>query len=199
MLILIFYGLSGFLMKFSDDIFDESNIHHKKLISSILAGFSGFFMAYLITHDPQAMYIFFTILIATLLALKIDGIHHISSLIVFIIVSMFYGFNFTNFANFSIMTLIICIISAYIDEWGNDNQKLYDKSNFLKFFFNHRFTMKITIFVLAILSLYQPTIDFFYFHIQLLSIATFIGFLCYDLAYDFAAIVFNKFFNKYIN
>ena len=51
-------------------------------------------------------------------------------------------------------------LAAFIDEIGNDNPKIIEKSHFFGVFFRYRFAMKITIFALAFLGLYQSLTGF---------------------------------------
>lgn len=190
----ILYSISGFLMKFSDDEYDEKS---NKLTSIILGIFCGMAIAYLASNNSDAAYIFLGILIGNIISLKVDGIHHIITLIVFLLLFLFWGiFNPTGniLANFSIITLLICITSAFIDEIGNDNLKIYEKSNFLKFFFDYRFTMKLAILSLGLLGLYQSFTGFSILFIEFLSFESFIFFLFFEISYELANFIFDKYF-----
>lgn len=190
----ILYSVSGFLMKFSDDEYDEKS---NKLTSIILGIFCGLAIAYLASKNIDAAYIFLGILIGNAISLKIDGIHHITTLIVFLLLFIIWGiFNPTGsiLANFSIITLLICIVSAFIDEIGNDNLKIYEKNNFLKFFFDYRFTMKLAILVLGLLGLYQSITGFSIPFVEFLSFESFIFFLLFEISYELANYVFDKYF-----
>ncbi|WP_225370411.1 hypothetical protein [Methanobrevibacter arboriphilus] len=167
-LIALLYSLSGFLMKLSDDEYDEKS---NKLSSIILGIICGIIIAFLASNNIDASYIFIGILVGTALSFKIDGIHHIVTFLVFLLLYLVWGVfnpNGSILTDLSLITLLICIISAFIDEIGNDNKSIYNKSKFLKFFFDYRFTMKLAILFLAILGYYQsitgfslPFVDFF--------------------------------------
>ena len=132
----------------------------------------------------------------TFLSFKIDGIHHIATLLVFLLLYLIWGIfnpNGSILADLSLITLLICIISAFIDEIGNDNKQIYNKSKFLKFFFDYRFTMKLAILFLAILGYYQSIAGFSLPFIDFLSFSTFIFFILFELSYELANIVFNKY------
>ncbi|KZX14844.1 hypothetical protein MBCUR_03670 [Methanobrevibacter curvatus] len=182
------YGLSGFLMKLSDDEFDEKDGISHKIIAIILGIFSGGIIGILATHNVDATYIFIGILIGTLFSFKIDGIHHIASLISFLIISFIF-----KIPNLSIFTLLICIISAFIDEIGNDNKVLYEKNKFLKLFFEYRFTMKIAILVLVILGMVNSILGYSIPYLSFLSIETLTFFLIFEISYELARIIFQKF------
>lgn len=190
----ILYSVSGFLMKFSDDEYDEKS---NKLTSIILGIFCGITIAYLASNNIDAAYIFLGILIGNTISLKVDGIHNIATLIVFLLLFLFWNiFNPIEsiLANFSIITLLICIISAFIDEIGNDNLRIYEKSNFLKFFFDYRFTMKLAILGLGLLGLYQTFTGFSIPFIEFLSFESFIFFILFEISYELANFVFDKYF-----
>jgi hypothetical protein len=182
------YGLSVFLMNLSYDEFDEKDCINHKIIAITLGIFSGGIIGALATHNVDAAYIFIGILIGNLLSFKIDGIHHIASLITFLIISFIF-----KIPNLSILTLLICIVSAFIDEIGNDNKALYEKNKFLKFFFEYRFTMKIAILVLAILGIVNSIFGYYIPYLSFLSIETLVLFLIFEISYELAKIIFQKF------
>lgn len=165
------YFLSGFLMKLSDDEYDEKNNIKFAIIYGVIC---GIFTAIASIISGDATCIFVGILIGTLLALKIDGLHHIVTLLTFFILLAVFGF-----PSFNAFLLIFIIIGALVDEWGNDNPKFYT-GGFLQYFFDYRFTLKIVILLLAIFGYFQ-----WY---------TFICFILFDLGYESARILFNKYF-----
>lgn len=180
-------------MKFSDDEYDEKS---NKLIAVILGIFCGIAIAYLSSNNIDATYIFLGILIGNALAFKIDGIHHFATLITFLILFLIwgvFGINGNILSSFSIITLFICMISALIDELGNDNIYLYEKNRFLKIFFDYRFSMKIAIFILAIFGLYQSFSGFSIPYLEFLNFSTFIFFILFELFYLFAGLIFKKY------
>jgi hypothetical protein len=187
LLIAILYSLSGFLMKFSDDEYDEKSNKTIAVFIGILCGVS---IAYLSSNNIDASYIFIGILIGTALSFKIDGIHHIITLITFLVLFFIWGLPVLN-----LVTLGICIASAFIDEIGNDNEKIYKKNKFLKVFFDYRFSMKIAIFILCILGFYQSLTGFQIANIDFLNISTFIYFLLFEISYELAGFIFKKYLN----
>jgi len=185
--IAILYALSGFLMKLSDDEYD---VKSNKIIAIVIGILCAVAIAYLSSNNIEASYIFIGIMIGTALSFKIDGIHHIITLITFILLLIIWGFHDLNLA-----TLGICAVSAFIDEIGNDNEKIYNKSKFLRVFFEYRLTMKISILILAILGFLQSVAGFQIAIIDVLSISTFICFLLFELSYEFAGFTFKKYLN----
>ncbi len=173
----VFYALSGFFMKFSDDAYDEMG---NKRFASITGIICGLFIGFLVVNSVDAAYIFFAILLGTLASKKIDGVHHVLTLATFVLVAFIYGI-----PQLGILTLIICAIAAYIDEIGNDNPKI-EKSHFWETFFKYRFAMKITIFSLALMGLYNSITGFNIFGLNFLSFSAFILFLLFEISYEFA-------------
>ena len=167
------YFLSGFFMKLSDDEYDEKS---NKAIAIALGIVCGLFTAYACSIDLDAACIFIAILIGNILALKVDGIHHIATMASFIIAFIILGLQ--PFTFLSIFTIIICMIGAIIDELGNDNEKIYAKSKFLEYFFDYRFALKVVILLLVLVGL--------------LNIWSFIYFLCFEIAYEIARVLFER-------
>ena len=168
------YFFSGFFMKLSDDEYDEKS---NKAIAIALGIVCGLFTAYACSIDLDAACIFIAILVGNILALKVDGIHHIATMASFIIAFLFLGLQ--SFTYLSIMTIIICMIGAIIDEIGNDNEKIYSKSKFLEYFFDYRFALKVVILLLVLIGL--------------LNIWSFIYFLCFEIAYEIARVLFENY------
>lgn len=174
----IMYILSGFFMKLSDDYYDDK---HKKLISSILGIVCGIATAVACSLNFDAACIFIAILLGNIIAFKVDGIHHIVTMLTFLIIFLIFGL-VTLFANFSIITifvLVICMLGAFLDELGNDNEKIYSLGKFFELFFDYRCSMKIVILILALFGL--------------LNIWSFVFFIFFELSYEFARILFEKY------
>ena len=165
------YALSGFFMKFSDDEFDEKN---NKILAVFLGIICGLFAAYATVTNIDAAYIFIGILIGNLLGLKVDGVHHIATLLTFLIIVAIIGIPGING-----FILLACILGAWIDELGNDNPKVYSKGKFFKYFFDYRFSMKVVILLLAMFG-----------YLQLIS---FVYFLLFEIFYEFARKLFEKY------
>ena len=89
-------------MKYSDDLFDVNHDLKSASVFSILCGIAS---AIATVSDAGAAYIFFAILIGNLIAFKVDGIHHIITLVLFVIICLICGI-----PNISIIILIICIV-----------------------------------------------------------------------------------------
>ena len=109
--------------------------------------------------------------------MKVDGIHHIATMASFLIAFILLGL--PSYTFLSIITIIICMIGAIIDELGNDNEKIYAKSKFLEYFFDYRFALKVVILLLVLIGL----LDFW----------SFIYFLCFEIAYEIARVLFEKY------
>ena len=161
-------------MKLSDDEYDEKS---NKAMAIVLGIVCGLFTAYACSIDLDAACIFIAILIGNILAFKVDGIHHIATMVSFLIAFLFLGLQ--SFTYLSIITIIICMIGAIIDEIGNDNEKIYSKSKFLEYFFDYRFALKVVILLLVLIGL--------------LNIWSFIYFLCFEIAYEIARVLFENY------
>lgn len=170
-LILAFlFFLSGFFMKFSDDLFDNN---HNVVFSSIFGILCGLASAIASVSDVGAAYVFIAILIGNLIALKVDGIHHIITLIVFVIVCLVFGI-----PDLSLVILLICILAAFSDEIGHETISNVTENKFINLFFEYRFVMKIVIFLLAIFGAFD--------------VMVFICFIFFEVAYEMAGIAFEK-------
>ena len=161
-------------MKLSDDYYDEKSNTRKAFFLGIIC---GLFTAFACSIDFDAACIFIAILIGNILALKVDGIHHIVTMVSFIIAFLILGL--PNFTFLSVFTIVTCIVGAMIDEFGNDNAKIYEKSKFLEYFFEYRCALKVVILLLVLIGL--------------LNFWSFIYFLCFEIAYEIARVIFEKF------
>ncbi|WP_292796027.1 hypothetical protein [Methanobrevibacter sp.] len=70
----LLFILSGFFMKYSDDLYD---VNHEQRLSTILGIICAIASAAASLYNTDAAYIFISILIGNLIVLKVDGIHHI--------------------------------------------------------------------------------------------------------------------------
>ena len=122
----------------------------------------------------DAAYIFIGILVGNLLAMKVDGVHHIATLLTFLIIVAICGIPGING-----FILLACLLGAWIDELGNDNPKVYSKGKFFEYFFDYRFTMKVVILLLALFGF-----------LQLIS---FVYFILFELSYELARYLFAKY------
>lgn len=157
-------------MKYSDDLLDANN---NLLFASIFGVLCAIASAIATISDIGAAYVFISILIGNLIALKIDGIHHIITLLVFVIICLIYGI-----PDLNIIILLICIIAALSDEIGHETISRVTDNVFANLFFEYRFVMKIVIFLLAIFGAFD--------------ILIFIYFIFFEVAYEIAGLVFEK-------
>ena len=79
--LIILFMLSGFFMKYSDVFFDVNDDLKYATIFGILCGIAS---AAATIYSNEAAYIFIAILVGNLIAFKVDGMHHIVTLILFI-------------------------------------------------------------------------------------------------------------------
>lgn len=166
----ILFLLSGFFMKVSDDFFDEMQDLKFASIFGVLCGLASAFAA---VNDVGAAYIFIAIPIGNFLALKIDGIHHIITLAIFIVICLICGI-----PDLSLVVLLICVLAALSDEIGHETIHRVTDDTFLNLFFEYRFVMKIVILLLALSGAF--------------SIWVFVFFILFEMAYLFGEIIFEK-------
>ena len=169
-LLAILFLLSGFFMKYSDDLFD---VNHDLGAASVFGILCGIASAIAAVSDVGAAYIFIAIPIGNLLAFKVDGIHHIITLIVFIVICLIMSIPELN-----LIVLLICILAALGDEIGHETISKITDNRFLNLFFEYRFVMKIAILLLAVCGAF--------------NIWIFVCFIIFELSYESAGIVFEK-------
>ncbi|MEE1128654.1 MAG: hypothetical protein UHW99_01600 [Methanobrevibacter sp.] len=160
----LLFILSGFFMKYSDDLFD---VNHNLVFASILGVVCGVSSGLAAVYSNEAAYIFMAIAIGNILALKVDGIHHIITFIIFICILLICGI-----PNMSLVILLICILAALSDEIGHELIHKFTQNRFLNLFFEYRFVMKIVILLLAVCGVF--------------NIWTFVCFILFELSYLFA-------------
>lgn len=184
----ILYALSGFFMKLSDDAYDRK----KNISLAIFAGIlCGVFVGYLAVTSADAACIFLAIVVGTLLSLKVDSLNHVAALVLFILIVVYIGI-----PSIGIVTLFICSVAAFIDELGNDNSSVRNRGRAIELFFEYRFSLKITVFLFAVLGLLQtmfpllkiPGVQYFLFQ-------TFLYFILFDIFYEIAGLKFDTIYN----
>ena len=158
-------------MKYSDDLFDEKNDLKFASIFGVLCAIAS---ALATSYSVEAAYIFLAILIGNFIALKVDGLHHIITLIVYLAISLVLGIPELSWA-----VLLVCILAAFSDEVGHELISKYTDNKFLNLFFEYRFVMKVVILLLAICGIF--------------SFWIFICFISFEIAYEIGGIIFEKF------
>jgi hypothetical protein len=166
----ILFILSGFFMKFSDDLYD---VNHDLKLASVFGVLCAIASGVAAIWNVEAAYVFIAIPIGNLIALKIDGMHHVITLVLFIVICLIGGI-----PDLSLVVLLICILAALSDEIGHETISNITDNVFLNLFFEYRFVMKIVIFLLAICGVFD--------------IAVFLCFIMFEISYVFAGIVFEK-------
>lgn len=157
-------------MKYSDDFFDFND---NKVSASILGVVCAVASALASLYSVEAAYIFFSILIGNFLVLKVDGIHHIIALILFIVIILIGGI-----PDMSLVILLICILGIIADEVGHEMISKYTQNKFMNFFFEYRFVMKIVVLLLAACGVF--------------SIWIFVCFMLFELSYVAAGMLFES-------
>lgn len=155
-------------MKYSDDLFDVNNNLAFASVFGILCGIAS---ALASVYSLEAAYIFLAILIGNFLALKVDGIHHIITLIIFIVILLIFGIPELN-----LIVLLVCVLAALSDEVGHELISKFTQNKFLNLFFEYRFVMKIVILLLAVFGVFDIWI--------------FVCFILFEISYETAGIIF---------
>ena len=158
-------------MKYSDDLFD---VNHDLISACVFGILCAIASAVATVADIGAAYIFIAILIGNLFALKVDGIHHILTLIVFVVICLIVGI-----PDLNLVILVICILAALCDEIGHETIGKITENRFMNLFFEYRFVMKIVVLLLAVYGSF--------------NILVFVCFIVFELAYESAGFVFEKF------
>ncbi len=148
-------------MKFSDDAYDVDKNRILAIFFGLICAISS---AMATISDVGAAYVFIGILMGNLLALKIDGIHHIITLIVFILICLICGI-----PQLSVVVLLVSILAALTDEVGHELISNVTQNEFVILFFEYRFVMKIVVFLLALCGVF--------------SFWTFILFILFEISY----------------
>ncbi len=157
-------------MKYSDDLFDVNN---NLKFASVFGVLCAIACAAATVYNVEAAYIFFAILIGNLIVLKVDGLHHIITLILFLAIVLICGIPELN-----LIVLLICILAAISDEVGHELISKFTQNKFLNLFFKYRFVMKIVILLLAVCGVFDIWI--------------FLCFISFEIAYAIAEIVFEN-------
>ena len=157
-------------MKYSDDFFD---VNENKVSASVLGVVCAVASALASLYSVEAAYIFSSILIGNFLVLKVDGIHHIIALILFIVIILIGGI-----PDMNLVILLICILGIISDEVGHELISKYTQNKFLNFFFEYRFVMKIVVLLLAACGVF--------------SIWIFVCFMLFELSYVAAGMLFES-------
>lgn len=166
----ILFILSGFFMKYSDDLFD---INGNLFYASIFGVLCAIASAVAAIYNVEAAYLFIAIPIGNILALKVDGIHHILTLVIFIVLLLIFGI-----PQLSLVVLLICIFAALGDEVGHELISTVTDNKFLNLFFEYRFVLKIAVLLLSVCGVF--------------NIWIFVCFILFDVAYTMAEISFEK-------
>ena len=140
-------------MKLSDDQFDDNNNLPLAIIFGVFCAVAS---AIATVNNVGAAYIFVGILIGNLLAFKIDGIHHLITLVIYIIISVIGGVPELN-----IVILLVCILAALSDEVGHELSSNI-QNTFIHNFFEYRFLMKIVMLLLVFFGVFGFEIFIFF-------------------------------------
>lgn len=165
-LIIAIFTVIGAGLKYIDNAFDEEQFNKKIAIAIVPMLLIAWI--YLSFYDNISATIMFAILFAVLLTGKVDNSVFLFSSVVLVlalalIVTLIW------------LPLIIMVIMGIIDEKGNDYVDTHVTTKIWKFFFMHRFCMKICVFGLCLFSIFP--------WLYLMA------FLAFDLSYEGVACI----------
>lgn len=156
------YMFLGGGIKYIDQAYDLRVFSKRR--ANIIAILCGIIMAYLIITDPSSIEIFLALIIALAITRKIDNIAFYIGTGIALLLPIIFG----SVINIQWIPFGILIFSGILDELGNDwadnrknkrlakNLKNEDKiEDFAEKFFLNRFSMKIAIGLLVILSFFD--------------------------------------------
>lgn len=166
----LLFILSGFFMKYSDDLFD---VNDNLAFASVFGVFCGIASALASVYSIEAAYIFIAILIGNLFVLKVDGMHHLIALIVFFLILLIGGI-----PDLNLVILLICILGIVSDEVGHELISDFTQNRFANLFFEYRFVMKIVVLLLALCGVF--------------NIWIFVCFILFEISYVAAGILFEN-------
>ncbi|MFH0955477.1 MAG: hypothetical protein V1777_05220 [Candidatus Micrarchaeota archaeon] len=146
----LFYIFSFFILgagiKYIDDCFDEKVF--SKAHGFILAPLLGLFWAFIMAQHPVAATILGAIVLAVFFKGKIDNIAFTAGTLIILLALFLSGF-----AEFLWIPLIVITVAGILDELGNDWADKQEKlPRLIRWFFEYRFIMKLTVFSFAFLG-----------------------------------------------
>lgn len=130
-------------IKYIDDCFDEKVFD--KVHGYVLAPLLGLFWAFIMAQHPAAATLLGAIVLAVFFKGKIDNIAFTVGTLIILLALFLSGF-----AQFLWIPLIVITLAGIFDEIGNDwADKRAVLSRPIRWFFEYRFTMKLTVFYFA--------------------------------------------------
>lgn len=149
---LLSYPLLGAGIKYIDDAFDEKRFNKK--IALAIAPLLGILWAYTMLIDRISATILLAVLCGVLFKGKIDNHAHLAGLLAILIIIVLAG------VELMILPLLFLAPFALLDEVGNDvidyNKKYFNGDrfwhNFVRYFFDQRWLLKIAIFGFVLLG-----------------------------------------------
>jgi len=150
---LLAYPILGAGIKYIDEAFDEHK--YNKKIAIALAPILGVLWAYTMIIDGVSATILLAVLCGVLFKGKIDNYGHFAGLLVIIVIVAVAG------VELMIIPLLFLAPFALLDEVGNDvidyNKKYFQKNRFshkfVRYFFDQRWLLKLSILGLVILAI----------------------------------------------
>jgi len=137
--------ISGFLIKIGDSIEDDG-LKIRKEFAYIIGFLSGFLLAYIISSYHVLATLGISVVIAILLAKKIDCRTHS-----IVVASLFFFLAFFGFPKIDIFLTAFFVIVAILDEILNDLLKIKNIKRPLRIFFKYRLLLETSAFFVSVL------------------------------------------------
>lgn len=163
MFLLLAYSLMGGGLKYIDDAFDEG-LYDRRKASAVALIVMGFWL-YLSLVDPYSSTILTAVLLGVLFSGKIDN--WIFTICTALIVIALLGFAGNKLL---LAPLGLLVLSAVLDEKGNDYVDENEAPRPVEFFFAHRFVFKLGLGSICLAGG--------------IPLEYFVAFLCFDISYD---------------
>lgn len=174
-IIVVVFAVMGGGLKYINEAFDEDTFSKRTAI--LMATILTVLWIGLSFLDLTSRTILLSILIGVLLTGKIDNtVFRLSTVV--ILAALLY------IEMFLWLPLIVLSATSMIDEIGNDYIDMNYSNRFVEFFFLHRFTMKIGVFLICSFNL-------FFWHYL-------IAFLLFDISYDAVGAISKPFKTKHM-
>ncbi len=165
-IILLFFSIAGFLLKFGDDLID---VHHRGEIANIPLIITAILLGLLIAISNDSAAIVISIILGVLFSSKIDSYQYIIGVAIIIATPVIVGLYYEPILPRIILLLLILTAMGILDEKGDSISEKENKWYILQY----RPFMKISVIILAVLNL-------LYWDVAL-------GFLLFDTFYILAS------------
>lgn len=143
--VLFLFFWFGLVLKFIDVFFVRFGF-----LCVVLALFVGFGMGYVIVSDAGFASLLLAVILGSLFGRKVDNIAFESGFLVVLVYIWVYSFTVLY------IPFVLLLVSAIVDEYGNDWSDRQAVKDSFTFFFKYRMSMKATVIGLALAGSLKP-------------------------------------------